>query len=551
MEPVIKDIKELETIDNGEFAKLFNREENEELFKTIKNVVLSEEDKYPRSIKELSGLPEVKLSRSRDKEKDQNVLRLFTGPKKKQVLVGQYSGKGYWLFKYDEDKDCDIDIYHHTDMDGDASASIIFNFIKANRITDSVYTYRYNYNGKTIDNLITRANIRASKTGRKSICVIVDISPKPVEMMNILNTYTKVIWIDHHQTSLSMVNSLKNIKETNEKFTYMIDTRCCATYLTLSMINATYDTSKLIYCHAGERLASVINVYDLKLDRKYPTAYIISKYFNQYYFDYKTLTSFAGFWKKAFYYKESENSVINKMVTTGCKLLEIENLKLKAMYENDFIYKYTLNIFNEDEEKIYGNQKLRVRAIYGMGNSARFVKHEDDGIPEIDMVIKYRGDELALVISAYTDDDLLGEVDLSKLMSKYNIGGGHKKACGCTLFTDDLYELVVSDTNSEGIDPEEWKFGNDSSYKTLVKVKPDIPSKMRFKNWKLDEMKDIINSDTVKDIWERWSQDLLMQRPNYFSGSADVRVEYEIDQCVQLFTKLYAFRLYKYLINKK
>ena len=512
MEAVIKNIKELETIDNGEFAKLFNREENEELFKTIKNVVLSEKDKYPRSIKELSGLPEVKLSRSRDKEKDQNVLRLFTGPKKKQVLVGQYSGKGDWLFKYDEDKDCDIDIYHHTDMDGDASASIIFNFIKANRITDSVYTYRYNYNGKTIDNLITRANIRASKTGRKSICVIVDISPKPVEMMNILNTYTKVIWIDHHQTSLSMVNSLKNIKETNEKFTYMIDTRCCATYLTLSMINATYDTSKLIYCHAGERLASVINVYDLKLDRKYPTAYIISKYFNQYYFDYKTLTSFAGFWKKAFYYKESENSVINKMVTTGCKLLEIENLKLKAMYENDFIYKYTLNIFNEDEEKIYGNQKLRVRAIYGMGNSARFVEHEDDGIPEIDMVIKYRGD---------------------------------------TLFTDDLYELVVSDTNSEGIDPEEWKFGNDSSYKTLVKVKPDIPSKMRFKNWKLDEMKDIINSDTVKDIWERWSQDLLMQRPNYFSGSADVRVEYEIDQCVQLFTKLYAFRLYKYLINEK
>ena len=543
-------------LDNGEFKKLMNydRESNKKEFNMIHESIYSM-DKYPRKIPEMSGLDEVKVSRSFNYSTEQNVVRLFTGPKKKQVLVAQYSAGREpndlcnFLPVY-ELKNYDVDIFHHTDMDGDASASIIFNFIKKNRITDSVYTYRYNYNGKTIDDLITRANIRSSKTKRKNACFIVDLSLKAIEIMNILNSYETVVWIDHHQTSLQVINSVNPSNNVNKKFSYAIDSRCCATYLTLSIIKHQNDKigNNLWYPkgNVGFKIAALINAYDLKLDKKYPEAYEIAKDLNQFYFDYKTFHSFSSVWKNAFLYDFSEADVIHKIFTAGKKLSEIERMKLQVLYDNDYIYDYTVNLFESNEENPYHMDKVRFRAIYGTGNSSRFIKDDSD-IPEIDFIIRYRGDELVLVISAYTDNDVLGEVDLSKLFSKYNMGGGHKKACGGSIFTDDIYELLTK--VGETIDKEYWKFGNDSSFNNFMES--NTPDKMRYKNWKLNELKETILLDSNKKLWDFYKEQVEKQRPRYANDDdldpIDPRVEYDIDATVRLLVVLYSIMINKFI----
>lgn len=554
--------KHLNEIDNGEFKKLMNiYKDNDKEFNAIFYAVTSE-DKYPRFIPEYSGLEEVRVSRenynkkNKLKTRDQNIVRLFTGPKKKQVLVAQYSFKDKFFQDF-QLKDNDIDIFHHTDMDGDASASILYNFIKRSKLTDSVYTYRYNYNGRTLDDLITRAVVRRSKTKRKNTCFIVDLSITAIEMTNIMNSYDTVILIDHHQTSLEMINSVQTYVRPTFKLSYAIDTRCCATYLALSLLKTQFSSINYIpdnwnypKGNVGFKTAAIIDIYDLKLDKKYPEAYKLSTYMNQYYFDYKTLYSFSIMWKNTFSYNFSEKDALGKILKAGKKLEELERMKMKLLYDNGYIYDYTVNIFKNPDEYPYQFNKVRFRAIYGTGNSSRFIKDESD-IPEIDFLIRYRGDELVLVISAYTDNDIIGEVDLSKLFSKYNMGGGHKKACGGSIFTDDIYELLIN--IGEDVNKEYWTFGNDSSFNHFIENKPKVSSKMRYKNWKIDELKSNILKN--KDLFAYYTNQLKTQSSRIINDDdlnpIDPCLEYEMDVIVRLLVRIYAIRIYNYLMHNE
>ena len=470
-----RDKERMNALDNGRFMKMANSDGGViEEFRNIDCAVLSN-DKYPRLIVEHGDFDEVRLSRNSDKKFDQNIVRLFTGPKKKQVLVGQYSYNLSFFQPFNELDYYDIDILHHTDMDGDASASIIYNFIKSNKINNSVYTYRYNYNGKILDDIITKSIVRKKKTNKKNACFIVDLSITELDLVRILNVYDTVIMIDHHQTSLTMINEIYNKELTAKKFSYAIDTRCCATFLTLALLKYHIDKTDDEYfvCSedsVGYKIASLINVYDLKLDKKYPDAYEIATYMNQYYFDYKHMYSFSNIWQDAFYDPISEINVIDQIFNAGKKLAELERTKMRILYENGFVYNYTIDLFENKNEYPYKPDRIRFKAIYGTGNSSRFIKDNDDSIPEIDFLIRFRGDELILVISAYTDDDILGEVDLSKFFSKYSMGGGHKKACGGTIYTDDLYELLTS--IGDNIDPSKWAFGNDSAFNYFSENRP-------------------------------------------------------------------------------
>ena len=545
----------MSALDNRRFMKMANSDGGvTEEFRNIDCAVLSN-DKYPRLVVEYGDFDEVRLSRNKDKKFDQNIVRLFTGPKKKQVLVGQYSYKWNFLPSFNELKDYDIDIFHHTDMDGDASASIIYNFIKINKITNSVFTYRYNYNGKTLNDLVTRAIIREKKTNKKNACFIVDLSITELDLVKILDSYDTVVMIDHHQTSLTMINDIYNKELTTKKFSYAIDTRCCATFLTLALLK--YHVDKMdneeYYIHPedgiGYKIASLINVYDLKLDKKYPDAYEIATYMNQYYFDYKHMYSFSNIWQDAFYDPIYEINVLDKIFDAGKKLAELERTKMRILYENGFVYTYTINLFENKNEYPYKPDRIRFKAIYGTGNSSRFIKDSNDGIPEIDFLIRFRGDELILVISAYTDDDVLGEVDLSKFFSKYSMGGGHKKACGGSIYTDDIYELLTS--LGDNIDSHKWAFGNDSAFNYFSENRPKKKDKTIYHNWKMKDLKDYILKN--KHLFEFYTGQTNLQntyiRKNYAVSSINPALDYEIETIVEFLVRIYSVIIYNYLTH--
>lgn len=316
-----------------------------------------------------------------------------------------------------------IYIFQHNDMDGDASASILYTICNS-RPDSNIKVVKYNYVGKTISDTVEQ--VIKYKDDKESICFITDLSLKYDNMCAITPYFDKVVWIDHHSTSIDVLNKLlthyANTEEViKTQFVYCIDTRASATYLVYSLFKEYLEKIYYNENDIGSRvysgtLATLVSVYDTKKDKEFPVIYELSLALQQYYQDIGTLDSYNDFWKKLWCYDANEK-MLEDIVCVGRTMLEMHRKKMEVLYENDYIYNRSI----EHEGK-----RITIKAINGFGNSTRFCSD-----PEItvSMLIRYR-DQNTVTASLYSDDEIIQSINLGKFLSKYFGGGGHPGAAG-------------------------------------------------------------------------------------------------------------------------
>lgn len=435
MENVV-DINEILETSFGSFHK------NMELLEQVYKLVMADNDKYPKRSLSNEFFPVYKITRSRSKVTESNVLKLFDDSieKKNPLQIAQYSfGKRNCLMfnQYDQnEKAFSFHCLHHNDMDGDASASVVRNKFP---IVD-MHSAPFNYNDTDFKNWITkvredkRANDKSKKDDRKEfILFAVDLSFKFSELKSILEVFDHVYWIDHHATSLVTLNNISGETELYKKLTYFIDTRFCATYL------ANYFLKK---CFTGifntnMVTAALINIYDLKLDKQFPEAYKYAVYLNTYYWSYNNINMYSGVWFNLLCtgIEAAELSRLNKILNIGKELFDIDQKKNQLLFDNDYKYVFDSEFKNNDISK------LRIVGLFQFGSSNKIPDYID-AIPTIKMLARYNEKDSTFSFSLYTDSEILGKLNLGQIMLKYGLGGGHPKACGGSITIKDYYELT-------------------------------------------------------------------------------------------------------------
>lgn len=367
---------------------------------------------------------------------------------------------------------CNITVFHHTDLDGDSSGSLINQLIRFNNQT-SIRFIRYNYNGTFISDEIERMVENPTYEKKKNIAFVLDLSLKNNQLEEILKYYDKVVWIDHHITSLYQ-NPISLCNQYNN-FTYILDTRECGCWLTyawlynsIKAVNSkdtvdsvlemleNFDMAQEQYkldASANEALevykskaplVGLISVYDLKQDVKYPQAYQPALWLNQWYNDIKTLEPYCNTWQNIwrgnYYYDDEDNKPfitpdVEEILTNGYKLYTLFQLKMRALRAADPVYEYKVN------DK---NTKLEFHCLNGFGFSQRFEENRED----IKIIARFIDNRSKLSFSFYTDNEEIKElVPLGKLSNKYFNGGGHPGAAGGTVPVEvmtETFEKIIS-----------------------------------------------------------------------------------------------------------
>lgn len=126
-------------------------------------------------------------------------------------------------------------IFHHGDMDGYASASILIKALLNQGIWEtSIRTYPKGYNNSWKNEMYI--------IDPKDKVFILDYSFSNKENQNILlklyNEVTKdIYWIDHHNSSETIINSYKEFKDIADKGYLLTDNSYCGTMLTYCWVN--------------------------------------------------------------------------------------------------------------------------------------------------------------------------------------------------------------------------------------------------------------------------------------------------------------------------
>lgn len=505
MENVININEILEKNSFGSFYK------NQELLEQVYKLVMADNDKYPKRSFSNEFFPVYKINRNRSNVTDSNVLKLFDDSveKKNPPQIAQYSfgNRNYEMFNhYNHDvKRFNFYCLHHNDMDGDASASIVRNKFP----NVDMYSTPFNYNVTDFKNWIDkvrqnkRNNDKKKVVDRKEfILFAVDLSFKFSEMKSILEVFDHIYWIDHHATSLVTLNNISGETELYKKLTYYIDTRFCATYLANYFLEKCFDGT----FNTNMITASLINLYDLKLDKQFPEAYKYAVYLNTYYWSYNNINMYSNVWYNLLYtsIEEAELSRLNKILNIGKELFEIDQRKNQLMFDND--YKYVF----ESEFKNNNINKLRIVGLFQFGSSNKIIGF-DDGIPTIKMLIRYNEKDSTFSFSLYTDSEILGKLNLGQIMLKYGLGGGHPKACGGAITVKDYFELTDQLEN----------FYNKDQYKSTY---------FHYENTKLSNIFDIYREEDIEEFRKVSSEILAFVESNKINRE---RFEFDIDFLVK------------------
>ena len=489
-------------------AKSFSK--NNELLNQIYELVVAENDKYPKRSMSNEFFLIYKIMRNKSKITDNNILKLFddSDNKKNSTQIAQYS-----FSKDDLAEKSDDNIYyclHHNDMDGEASASVVINKFQLPSEKIKFYSIPFNYNENEFINLIYRIKKnKINNPNKKFILYVTDLSLKLSELITVLVTFDKVIWIDHHVTSLTVVNNIPNQK-LYKKLNYIIDTRFCATILTRFFLKKNNVINDDVLFYNNMEIPYLINAFDLKTrDYEYGT------YLNSYYFSFGNINGYTTFW---FYLindittlNENENSErierINKVISIGKELNELDLRKNKLMFENDF--KYILNV-NTSNISI---PEFRVVGLYQHGTPNKITGF-DDGIPTIKLLVRYNEKESSFYFSLFTDSDILGKLNLGKILIKYGLGGGHPKACGGTLRYSDFDKLI---TNIERI--------LEKKNRNTIK---------NYKNYKLEGVTKKWNNEFA----DLYNQIKNCKIDNYVLSENTIKYELDIDLFTRLITQI-------------
>lgn len=366
---------------------------------------------------------------------------------------------------------------HHNDLDGLSSASVVYreienqftnlrfstSFTKAadHIITESI---KWNYNAKELsNNIIPRIKENVSLLKQiwsrlegpdsviNTLVVMTDLSFDKLENLeSVLDLFDDAIWIDHHNTSLSVLNEYKKKYPNNSSLFYYVNTKECATLHAYCIMNAwewivnKYDTEHI---NNGLEYSALVSVYDLKQDKTYiPITYYLASSLNQLFWDFNPQTAFDFFFSDIYdpYSRYYQNLLIK--LEDGAKFLELDKKKKELLFIKDYEYKTELDLiglnkeFEEDKIITMKNFKegeienVNIKMLYGFGNSNRFIYANKDDKNIIYGIIKYSPDNANFVLSTYTDDvDIQKGINLGEVWKFYGIGGGHPGASGCSL----------------------------------------------------------------------------------------------------------------------
>ena len=274
---------------------------------------------------------------------------------------------------------------HHTDLDGRAAASVVARYEKC---FDEGRFFAYNYT----------ENFPFSKIKENEKVYIVDcsISSKNLEQFNNLLEKTKnVIWIDHHMTSLEIIENNAEFKANPNFF-----------------VNKKYSGAALTYMFLYNKEFDDIPMY-LKMISDYDTWQFnfgkVTEYFKCY-LDSVDHSPFSRIWDEISHSITPDDDIRNR-VNAG---LSIRNYM--KMHYSDYLNK------NGYEATIEGYKALVVNHD---GNSWIF----GNKMNEYDICAKWFFDGNVYRYTLFTNS---ADIDVLKIAKKFN-GGGHMKAASFTL----------------------------------------------------------------------------------------------------------------------
>jgi oligoribonuclease NrnB/cAMP/cGMP phosphodiesterase (DHH superfamily) len=340
-----------------------------------------------------------------------------------------------------------IVIFHHNDLDGRASAAIAYEYYKSLGY-ENIKFVEVDYTIQLSEN-ITEDDIAIFLDYSFSSQANVDYLTK------IIKQGSRVLWIDHHASSLNVIDKSNNPElmeayEASERTTINIDTSYSATWLTFNYYKNCYILSQT----GGEMpmkltgmvpaFVRYVNSHDLWIhDMPETEEFVLGMDSIEYdprtlldmvYGDFNNIifcikkniskyTSNSGeceCWKK---YLEAETSFINKMIESGKSIKRYRDRRneIERLYSG---FEFTIVFSTTNIIRVYKGLAMNINS-----NSLAF----GDAINDYDVVCPFvRNKNGVWKYSLYTSKN---DVDCSSIASvlgclDYLGGGGHKKAAG-------------------------------------------------------------------------------------------------------------------------
>ena len=317
-----------------------------------------------------------------------------------------------------------VTMIYHIDLDGITSASMVYNCIKNNYKPDMIpFNYDISQYSETL-----KQDLHGYA---KKMAILTDVSPTVDDMEFLLNHFDKIIWLDHHSTSLTTIDRLKDNDKAKKKLYYAIDTRFSAAYLNFMIFNQIL-MDKLKTKELDPIFPALVSIYDTKQDKVYPSAYKYGLYLNQYFTDVAVLEPSSSLWEEyliKLYYGTDKHKYLDQVLEVGKSLLNLYYAKMEILYKNE--YKY-----------IFKYRNYTIKCINGIGNSLRFC---NDTEADIYMIARMKSNG-KFTLSAYSDDEKVKKVGLGNILKKWFNGGGHPGAAGFVRYADmilDDFECLI------------------------------------------------------------------------------------------------------------
>ena len=319
-----------------------------------------------------------------------------------------------------------ISIIHHTDMDGDASGSIVFNYAKnilekAGKKDTQFSFLRYNYRLIELNSFVNEIS-KTTEVGSR-LAIVVDLSLPMESLEKILSAYDKVIWVDHHGTSLKVAEDIATNPTYKKQISFAIDKSNSATYMAyLLFCEGLFDGNDGDWAR-NSFPALIISDYDT-WNNGNVIRYTLGTYLNQYYYSLGTLTASHDYWKQLFCNKESD-SALAESLTYGKKLVSIDQLK------NDVLYNATCKYF-------YVEANYSICVINGTGNSSRFSSMDEN---DIKILLRINTDN-TITASLFSENLTVQSMDLGRICREHFNGGGHPGAAGFSYDIESFFSHV-------------------------------------------------------------------------------------------------------------
>lgn len=305
-------------------------------------------------------------------------------------------------------------IYHHNDEDGIFSGALIYDYEKNVNKADWIKCIKVDY---TMD---LNATIDEDILSLKDVVVyFVDYSFSRKENIDTISTFLnngdKVIWIDHHKSSIDVLNSLSQDITKNANFEAVINTDYCGAVLCYEYVNKIKNNKKIL---------NLVNSWDMWLHDVENDASFNEGFMNK----QISAEALGGFIGKLLVFEDKEEEFINSCISDGLVISSYLTNKNESLCNSNG-FEFKIDYFGK-EYKCFG--------LCQYGNSLVF----GDRINDYDIVslIRFNGEQF--ICSLYSNKD---EIDCSEIASALGTfdglgGGGHKGAAGFQTLENIIYK---------------------------------------------------------------------------------------------------------------